>query len=148
MNPRTIDGVVIQALKQFPDERGTVLHMMRNDNPFFDNFGEIYFSEIFSGVIKAWKWHSKMTQFFAVPVGCIQLILFDDRVGSPTNGNVMELTTGRENYLLIKIPPQVWYGFKGISDGPALLANCADFPHTPGESQKKPLNDPDIPFVW
>lgn len=148
MNPRTIGGVVIQVLKQFPDERGAVLHMMRNDNPFFDNFGEIYFSEIFSGVIKAWKWHSKMTQIFAVPVGSIQLVLFDDRVDSPTKGNVMELTTGRKNYLLIKIPPQVWYGFKGVSDGPGLIANCSDFPHTPGEAQKKAWNDPDLPFVW
>ena len=39
-----IDGVLITPLKQIFDERGKVMHMLRNDSPVFSNFGEIYFS--------------------------------------------------------------------------------------------------------
>ena len=47
-----IEGVVITPLKQIPDERGNVMHMFRSDDPEFEKFGEIYFSVIFSGMVK------------------------------------------------------------------------------------------------
>ena len=37
-----IEGVKITPLKQFFDERGKVMHMMRNNSPEFKKFGEIY----------------------------------------------------------------------------------------------------------
>ena len=50
-----IAGVFIQNLKIIPDERGSVLHMLRSDSSLYKNFGEIYFSEINPKTIKAWK---------------------------------------------------------------------------------------------
>ena len=38
-----IDGVIITPLKKIDDDRGSVLHMMRNDSKSFKSFGEIYF---------------------------------------------------------------------------------------------------------
>ena len=57
-----IEGVVVQQLKQIADDRGAVLHMLRCDSPLFENFGEVYFSEINPEIIKAWKLHKKLTQ--------------------------------------------------------------------------------------
>jgi len=31
------------------DERGKIMHMLRNDDPDFEAFGEIYFSIIYPG---------------------------------------------------------------------------------------------------
>ena len=39
-----IEGVKIIPKKQIIDERGKIMHMMRNDDPNFTKFGEIYFS--------------------------------------------------------------------------------------------------------
>ena len=36
-----IEGVLVHSLKQFPDERGSVMHMLRSDAPHFQKFGEI-----------------------------------------------------------------------------------------------------------
>ena len=47
-----IDGVLIKPLKKIPDERGTIMHMMRNDDPNFEKFGEIYFSTVYPGDVK------------------------------------------------------------------------------------------------
>lgn len=44
-----IDGVVIKPLRQVLDERGKIMHMLRNDDPDFEAFGEIYFSIIYPG---------------------------------------------------------------------------------------------------
>ena len=39
-----IEGVQITPLRQIEDERGKVMHMLREDSPVFERFGEIYFS--------------------------------------------------------------------------------------------------------
>ena len=49
-----INGVVITPLRQIADERGKVMHMLRNDAVHFSAFGEIYFSCVYPGAIKAW----------------------------------------------------------------------------------------------
>ncbi len=60
--------------------------MLREDTPVFERFGEIYFSTIYPGVIKGWHIHTKMTLNYAVPVGMIKLVCFDDREDSPLVG--------------------------------------------------------------
>lgn len=144
-----IDGVTISALKQIEDARGAVLHMIRSDSPLFSRFGEIYFSVVNPEIVKAWKRHREMTQCFTVPAGRIRLVLFDDREGSPSNGKIEGIILGRpDRYFLVRIPPMVWYGFKGISEIPALVANCADLPHSPDESEQISSSDNHIPYSW
>ena len=36
-----IDGVILTPLRQIFDERGKVMHMLREDDEVFTNFGEI-----------------------------------------------------------------------------------------------------------
>ena len=144
-----IDDVVLTELKQFSDERGTLLHMMRNDDPTFTTFGECYFSEVLPGAVKAWKLHRNQTQNFSVPVGRIKLVIYDNRKNSISNGNLQYVNLGRPDlYFRIMIPPGLWYGFTCISEMPALLVNCADIPHDPQESEIRMLDDISIPHNW
>jgi len=143
-----IDGVKITQLKVIPDERGTIFHMLRNDDKVFESFGEIYFSKVYPGVVKGWHLHKKMTLNYAVPVGMIKLVLFDDRENSPTRGELMELFIGEENYVLVTIPPNVWNGFKGIGLEIAMVVNCSTIPHDPDEIIRlDPFNN-NIPYDW
>ncbi|MBI5566316.1 MAG: dTDP-4-dehydrorhamnose 3,5-epimerase family protein [Chloroflexi bacterium] len=143
-----IDGVMLIPLKQIPDERGKIMHMLRCDDPHFEQFGEIYFSTVYPNVIKGWHLHTEMTLNYAVIVGTIKLVLYDDRLDSPTRGEIMELYSGEDNYQLIKIPPMVWNGFKGVGVTPAIVANCATIPHRPDEILRKDPFSADIPYDW
>lgn len=144
-----ISGVTFTELRQVSDERGALLHMLRCDAAEFSRFGECYFSEVLPGAIKAWKRHRMQTQNLAVPVGRIRMVIYDNREGSVTRGQLQELQLGRPDaYLRVQIPPGLWYGFACISDAPALLANCTDFPHDPIESEQCPPNPPIIPYQW
>ncbi|MBI4575666.1 MAG: dTDP-4-dehydrorhamnose 3,5-epimerase family protein [Planctomycetes bacterium] len=143
-----IDGVAVHPLRRIPDERGAVLHMLRADDPHFEGFGEIYFSAVFPGVVKAWHWHERMALNYAVPVGRIKLVLYDDREGSPTRGEVQEVFLGDLHYALVHVPPRVWNGFKGCGTEPALVANCASCPHDPGEIRRRDPRDPAFPYDW
>ena len=144
-----IEGVVLTELGQISDERGTVLHMLRNDAPEFTRFGECYFSEVVPNAVKAWKCHRDQTQNLAVPVGRIRVVIYDDREGSATRGQLQMKELGRpDSYMRLQIPPGLWYGFACLGEMPALLANCVDLPHDPKESELRPINDPDIPYQW
>lgn len=143
-----IDGLTVHPVRRIPDERGAVFHMLRCDAPHFTSFGEIYFSIVYSGVVKGWHRHHEMTLNYAVPVGMIKLVCHDDRPSSPTNGNTVELHVGELNYVLVTIPAMVWNGFKGEGAAPALVANCATIPHRPDEIDRlDPFSDV-IPYDW
>jgi dTDP-4-dehydrorhamnose 3,5-epimerase len=142
-------GVGIYPLRQIVDERGAVLHMLRCDSPLFNKFGEIYFSVVLPGVVKAWKRHRAMTQHHAVPMGQIRLVLYDDRGQSASHGLLEEYTVGRpDHYSLIRIPPLIWYGFQGLAATPSLVANFTDLPHDPTEVEHLTKDSPSIPYIW
>jgi dTDP-4-dehydrorhamnose 3,5-epimerase len=143
-----IEGVVVKPLRRIPDERGFIMHMLRSDDPEFEKFGEIYFSTAYPGAIKAWHLHKEMTLNYAVVVGMIKLVLYDDREDSPTRGETQELYIGHENYQLVKIPPHIWNGFKGIGTQMAVIANCATLAHDPDEIIRKSPFDPEIGYDW
>lgn len=144
-----IRGLLITELRQISDDRGSILHVLRADESKFTSFGECYLSEVLTGQVKAWKRHDLQTQELVVPVGRIQMVVFDDREGCETRGQVQVLEMGRPDaYYRLRIPPDLWYGFQCISDEPALLVNCADIPHDPAEAEQRPMNDPGIPYKW
>ena len=143
-----IDGVIVTPLKQIFDERGKVMHMMREDSPTFSRFGEIYFSCTNPGAIKAWHLHKKMTLNYAVIHGMIKFVLYDDRPGSKTRGSIEEYFLSPENYCLVTVPPLVWNGFKAIGPDTSIVANCASLSHDPNEIERKPAYDTSIPYDW
>ena len=143
-----IDGVVLTPLRQIFDERGKVMHMLRSDSSIFSKFGEIYFSCTHPGVVKAWHLHKEMTLNYAVIFGEIKFVLFDDRLNSPTRGQIQELFISPENYMLVTVPPMVWNGFKSVGTQTSIVANCATIPHSPDELERRPPDDPKIPYDW
>jgi dTDP-4-dehydrorhamnose 3,5-epimerase len=144
-----IEGVRIFPLRQIPNERGDVLSMVRADWPHFEGFGEIYFSEVLPGAVKAWKRHRLMTQNITTPVGRVRLVIFDDRPGSATCGVFEEIVIGRpDHYSLIRIPPGIWYGFQGLAETTSLLANMTDIPHDPTEAETRSPTEQIVPYIW
>ena len=143
-----IDGVQIHPLKQIPDERGMIKHMLRRDDPHFQQFGEIYFSVVYPNIVKGWHLHERMTLNYAVVRGMVKLALYDDRRHSPTFAMISEYFIGDSNYCLITIPPQVWNGFKAIGSEIAIVANCATEPHDSNEIVRLDPFDNYIPYKW
>lgn len=143
-----ISGVKITQLYQVHDERGKVMRMLRSDDSHFQGFGEIYFSSIYPGAVKAWHRHKSMTLNYAVIQGQIKFVLFDDRPKSPTLGELMELYISPENYYLVTVPPLIWNGFKSVGGREALVANCSTLPHEIDEIERLPADSKLVPYVW
>jgi dTDP-4-dehydrorhamnose 3,5-epimerase len=145
---RPIEGVKVIPLRRIPDERGTIFHMIKASDPHFERFGEIYFSTVYKGAIKGWHKHKEMTLNYACMHGRVKCALYDERDGSPSKGSLMEVHLGPDSYSLLVIPPDVWNGFKGLSDPLAIVANCCTHAHDPSRSARlDPLKN-DIPYDW
>ena len=143
-----IAGVEVVPLRRIPDERGTIMHMLRRDDPHFREFGEIYFTTVYKDVIKGWHRHEEMTLNYACVFGRVKLVLYDDRDASPTRGHLMELFLRPDNHSLVVIPPHVWNGKKGLSDPFAIVANCATHPHDPSRTTRLEPATALIPYDW
>ena len=142
-----IEGVQFVPLARIPDERGTILHMLRATDPHFIAFGEIYFTTVYRDVVKGWHRHRDMTLNYACIDGRIKLVLYDERDVSPSRGTLIEKFLGPDDYALVVIPPGVWTGFKGMTDS-AIVANCATHPHEPSLTERlDPFSDR-IPYDW
>lgn len=122
--------------------------MLRKTDPHFHEFGEIYFSIIFPNAIKGWHVHRKMELNYAVVSGNIKLVLYDARKDSSTYGKIQEIYMGEDNYVLVKVPPHVVNGFKGVGNERAIVANCASIPHDPEEIERIDPFDKSIGYCW
>jgi dTDP-4-dehydrorhamnose 3,5-epimerase len=144
-----IEGVQVIPLQRFVDERGSVLLMLKETDPHFVRFGEVYFSTVYAGVVKAWKRHRRMHANYACVHGRIRVVLHDARQASATCDQTLELHIAPDDdYSLIVIPPGVWHGFQGLGDPVSVLANCATEPSDPEELDRLTSDDPALPSSW
>ncbi len=143
-----IEDVIITRLKVIKDDRGKVMHMLRNDSPVFKNFGEIYFSTINFNSVKAWHLHKEATLNYVCVKGKVKLVLYDDRKNSSTKGKIKEYDLSPEDYYLITIPPNIWNGFKGLDKEESIIANCLTLPHNEKEMVRKDPGDKNFNYKW
>jgi len=145
-----IDGVQVKPLIIRPDERGRLMEILRADDEIFAKFGQVYMTTAYPGAVKAWHYHNVQTDFFTAIHGMVKLVLYDPREGSPTRGQVDEFFIGPSNPLLVRIPPGVYHGFKGIDVHESIMINVPNEPYRPEtpDEYRLPAHTKEIPYDW
>ena len=131
-----IEGVKIIPLKIIPDERGAIMHGVRNDN-ILNNFGEVYFSKIYYEATKGWHVHETLILNYICIYGQVKLVLYDMREKSPTGGETQEIFMGMDNYCLVYIPSGIANGTKGLWNPYSIVCNIASEPHDPNKKYRR-----------
>ena len=145
-----IDGVKTKKLKVIPDERGRLMEILRNDDDVFIQFGQVYITTTYPGVVKAWHLHKEQSDNVACVQGMIKLVLYDPREQSPTFKQVDQFYLGLHNPLLVQIPMGVYHGWMCISTEEAVIVNIPTELYvydSPDEFRLDP-HDNDIPYDW
>lgn len=148
-SPR-IHGSSVRNLTVHSDDRGRLFEILRNDDPGFIRFGQVYVTTAFPGVVKAWHRHQKQTDFFCLIQGQARFVLYDPRPDSPTRGQVDEIACDGAQPRLIVIPNLVYHGFKNIGSVDAICINCPTEVYNvamPDEERVDPY-DNNIPHDW
>lgn len=142
MGSINIEGVSLIKLRQIEGDKGNVLHAIKKSSEGFAQFGEAYFSTVYTQEVKGWKKHREMILNLVVPVGKIKFVLMDDRPDSETRNNFFEIELSLENYCRLVIPPGIWVAFKGMGQATNLLLNVASIEHDPTEADNLDLYNP------
>jgi len=145
-----INDVRVKVLKVMPDERGRLMEILRCDDAEYAGFGQVYMTTIYPGIVKAWHFHQKQIDSMTVVKGMMKLVLYDDRVDSPTRGEVNEFFLGEHRPVLVQIPKGVWHGIKGIGTEEAVVINLVTEPYNrehPDEFRLEP-HSTEIPYDW
>jgi len=138
----SLDDILVTPLKRIPTVGGDVLHALKKTDAGFDGFGEIYFSWVEQGAIKAWKFHKRMTLNLVVPVGEVSFVFhLTNKKSSFRTENITE-----ERYVRLTVPPGIWFGFQGLTSGYSLLMNVIDLEHDPDEVLRKETTEFD--YDW
>lgn len=134
---KLIEGVQLERLETFEDDRGRVCHIKKSSQ-FTNDIQEVYISTCKPEAVKAWHCHLGMTLNYVCLKGQVVVYLVDLRPDSSTFGAVDQIWLTDpygENYRLLTIPPLVWNGYRayGSHIEEVMIANVADMIHHPNE---------------
>jgi dTDP-4-dehydrorhamnose 3,5-epimerase len=118
-------GTTVKDLTTHVDDRGYLIELLRNDDSFFKQFGQVYTSAINPGVVKGFHKHSRQTEHITCIHGQVRLVLVDERGGTPV---VEEYHLSPLSPKMVVVEPEVWYGWRSVSQGVSLLINVTDTP--------------------
>ena len=99
-----IRDVQIKKLAVHNDDRGTLMEVLRADDPLFAGIAQTTYTVAYPGVIKAFHWHKRQKDIWFFATGMAQVVLFDMRRDSPTYRQTDVLYMGERNPLVVSIP--------------------------------------------
>ena len=145
-----IEGVAARSAIVIPDERGRLGEILRADDPWFEKFGQVYFTTTYPGMVKAWHYHERQTDHFYVAKGLVKVGLCDYRPSSPTYRTVNTLYLGEHCPGMVRIPPGVLHGWMCVSPEEAVVVNTPTELYNydnPDEERLDPHGE-EIPYDW
>lgn len=151
-SPQLIDGVRIEPVAVWPDDRGYFLEVQRLGRGLAARFPpettQISAALSYAGTIKAFHYHMHQTDCWAPVTGSLQVALVDLRMGSPTHGARNTLYVGVLRPWQILIPPGVAHGYKVIGLEAAMLVYLTDRFYDAKDEGRIPYNDSHIHYDW
>ena len=147
-----IEGVVLQPVRLWPDDRGYFCEVQRLGRGAAAGFPadstQISAAVNYPGVVKAFHYHLHQNDLWSPVKGMLQVALADLRMGSTTFGRRNTLYVGVLRPMQILIPPGVAHGYKVIGPDDALLIYLTDRFYNPADEGRIPYNDPSINYDW
>lgn len=151
-SPKLIQGVRIQPIAVWPDDRGYFLEVQRIGRGLAADFPSAtsQFSAAlnYPGIIKAFHYHLHQTDCWTPAAGMFQVALADLREGSRTYGARNTLYLGALRPWQILIPPGVAHGYKIVGREPSVLVYMTDRFYNPADEGRIAYNDAGINYDW
>jgi len=145
-----IDGVVVKTCAVHADDRGSLIEIVRDDEPVFRQVKQTTYTVAYPGVIKAFHWHKRQWDVWFMVSGMAQVVLHDLREGSPTRGETQVIYMGVRKPMVVAIPPGVAHGYRTLGTEPAALLYHTTEHYDPADPDEMriPFDDPRIGFDW
>ena len=105
------------------------IHKLMNFNDHPNHLkGDLYISQIKFNEIKAWMMHTKFESIFVVVAGIVKIKCMDI-----CKKIIFNKDLSIENGAYLKVPPNTWYGFQGLSKTNSSILVLLDDLHNDNE---------------
>ena len=133
------------------DERGTVCEMF--DPRWGWNPQPVVFTYCFTvrpGITKGWGMHKVNEDRYFLLFGELEVVLYDARPDSPTQGLVSRIVLSEFRRRLMNIPPGIWHADYNFGSKDAVLINFPTEPynHANPDKYRLPLDTDQIPHKF
>lgn len=137
-----IEGVVINQLGKWEDDRGWLVELFRDDElPADNNPVMAYVSETRPGVARGPHEHVWQSDYFAfIGPGNFKLYVWDSRDDSPTYGVKQTAILGTDCRASVIIPPGVVHAYRCVSDVEGWVFNGPNKLYA-GEGKREPVDE-------
>lgn len=115
---------------------GNILRFLRNDDPTYSGFGEVYFSEILPGRIKGWKLHRRMMMNLTCVYGSVRFRTYANTPNAPAQ----DFLLSPNQHSILCIEPNTWFAFGSVSPEKSIICNFSSIIHSEDEVVRKPIS--------
>jgi dTDP-4-dehydrorhamnose 3,5-epimerase len=142
-----IPGVWLVRLEPVSDDRGRFLETYRSSwLPFAAPMVQANRSESEAKVLRGLHYHRRQADLWYVQSGRVTTVLFDTRVGSPTEGKHTTLQQGGGEELAVYIPEGVAHGF--FAHDQVVMTYLVTGEYDGSDELGIAWNDPDLGIDW
>ena len=148
---RLPEGVTFREVPIHIDSRGSIRELFDprwNWHP--DPLVFVYCFTIRPGMIKGWGLHKLHEDRYFVLAGEVEVVFYDERPGSPTEGQVSRVVLSEFHSRLMNIPTGVWHANRTIGSKDVVVVNFPTQPydHANPDKYRLPLDTDRIPFKF
>jgi len=142
-----IKGAFLVEPQKFGDDRGFFTESYRRDwIPGAREVIQTNRSSKSAGALAGFHYHLHQSDYWYVPFGEARAVLYDMRIGSPTEGEVYSIDLTGDNNLGLYIPPGVAHGFSATTD--MILTYLVDNYYNQADELGVLWNDKMIDAKW
>jgi dTDP-4-dehydrorhamnose 3,5-epimerase len=142
-------GVTFRDVPTHLDERGSIVELF---DPRWgwhpDPFAFAYLFTVRPGFAKGWGLHKEHEDRYFVLFGEMQVVFYDERQGSPTEGLVAEVVLSEHRRRLMNIPAGIWHANRNLGSTDVIVVNFPTIPydHSNPDKYRLPLDTDQIPY--
>jgi dTDP-4-dehydrorhamnose 3,5-epimerase len=143
------DGVVFHEVVTHVDERGSVVELF---DPRWGWHPEpLVFAYTFTirpGFTKGWGMHKEHEDRYFVLYGEMEVVMYDERGGSPTEGLVAKVVLSEHRRRLMNVPAGIWHADRNLGEKDIVVVNfpTIQYDHSNPDKYRLPLDTDRIPY--
>ncbi len=145
------DGVTFRDASTHIDGRGSVTELFDNRWGWHkDPLVFVYMFTVRPGMIKGWGMHLEHEDRYFVLFGELEIVMYDARPESPTQGLVASVVLSAYRRRLMSIPTGVWHANRNIGSTDCVVINFPTKPydHANPDKYRLPLDTDEIPYTF
>ena len=135
-----MNNVLLEKIITIKNKKGDIKKLINKNDTNYFGFGELYLTYCNFDEVKAWKKHKKMFSNLIILKGKMKIVIHNENYQNENSSKYNEYILSEKKMSKLTIPPNLWFGFKGLNKTSNCILNFANMIHEDREVLTKKIN--------